>query len=561
MNVQDITGLEEHPVLRQIPDILQGEEREAAINVRKQILINEVLDPLRNGFELDIWKLADDWRSKKRLQYPKGVIWEIDLGGNRSGKTMRASKRVVEDCVANPGHIWWCCDATETQSRANQQRYIFKHLPYEWKPGETGRLTKKNSRVTKVTYSVAGGFTENNLILPNGSEIHFKFYEMNVANLPGVELDGIWADELIPLPWIETLVYRLTNRNGIFNITFTPEQGYTPTVAKFLDGATTLQWADAKLCPHFNEAGDLCGYERIPKVQQPLDDKAIVIYFYNEDNPFGNYEGLKMDLKGKSKAEVLMRAYGIVSKAAHAQFPSFSEEIHVVDPDKIPKQGTNFHVVDPADGRNWFMIWVRIDEKGRWWIYREWPSHGHLGAYVPGIGDPGPWAIHGAAADGERGPAQSPFGFGLDRYKNEIERLEKEGGDETVERWMDSRYGASPTTIEEGTTTLIEKMSEIGMDFLAASGKMISEGVDLIADKLDYDRDVKIGEFSARLARLNEPRLYVSRNCPNMIFAFKNWTGKDKNHGACKDGIDCARYAVLAGIDYIGEDSYTWKRF
>jgi hypothetical protein len=61
------------------------------------------------------------------------------------------------------------------------------------------------------------------------------------------------------------------------------------------------------------------------------------------------------------------------------------------------------------------------------------------------------------------------------------------------------------------------------------------------------------------MARLNYPKLYISKNCPNLIYSMREWTGKDKQHGACKDPIDCLRYAILAGLEYVGESAYAWQ--
>src|SRR5262249_41660479 len=97
-----------------------------------------------------------------------------------------------------------------------------------------------------------------------------------------------------------------------------------------------------------------------------------------------------------------------------------------------------------------------------------------------------------------------------------------------------------------------------GLDFLAASGKEIREGTSLINDLLDYDAEIPIGKYSAILARINEPKLFISRNCPNLIYSLREYTGKDGNHGACKDFVDCLRYAVLADLAYLGPDAYTW---
>jgi hypothetical protein len=292
----------------------------------------------------------------------------------------------------------------------------------------------------------------------------------------------------------------------------------------------------------------------------------------------------------------------MLQASSSQQFPKFSDAVHVIEPDRVPRSGANYHFVDPCDGRNWAMIWIRIDPAGRWYIYREWPTTGHAGAYIPGISDPGPWTVPGKPADGVRGPAQASFGFGLDAYKAEIARLEgwpeqkREDGEVEVEeaeparvtginmrrvphtlrpawagegegrgepieeRWMDSRYGALPTRTKEGQTTLIEQCGEMGLEFKAASGKEIVEGVTLVNDMLDYDKELPLGQWSPHLGRLNAPKLYVSSRCPNLIYAMREWTGKDGNKGACKDWIDLLRYAALAELDYIGEGAYTWEK-
>jgi hypothetical protein len=102
-------------------------------------------------------------------------------------------------------------------------------------------------------------------------------------------------------------------------------------------------------------------------------------------------------------------------------------------------------------------------------------------------------------------------------------------------------------------------MNDLGMDFMAASGKEIEEGTGLINDMLDYDTNVERGKYSATLARANEPKLFISRECPNVIYSLREWTGKDKQHGACKDPVDVLRYAALAELQYLGDTAYAWS--
>ena len=39
--------------------------------------------------------------------------------------------------------------------------------------------------------------------------------------------------------------------------------------------------------------------------------------------------------------------------------------VNLVEPDKLPEIGTNYHFVDPAGARNWAMLWVRVTPGNR----------------------------------------------------------------------------------------------------------------------------------------------------------------------------------------------------
>jgi hypothetical protein len=400
--------------------------------------------------------------------------------------------------------------------------------------------------MTKISYSQAGGFTENVFVLPNGSQCVFKFYSMDVRNIEGAELDCAWADELVTPDWLEALRYRLLTRNGVLHVTFTPVEGYTATVADYMNGATTLEESPAELL-----LSPKTGLpEKVPRVQQPVRDNSRIVYFHTADNPFGNYPSMRVVLAKSNRETILCRAYGVPTRSRVARFPRFRDSVHVVDAQRIPEPGTNYCIVDPCSGRNWFMIWVRVDIRGRLFVYREWPTPD---SYIEGVGFPGTWAVpSGKMADGERGDAQKPFGFGLNRYREEIARCEAK---ERIEcRFMDSRYANSSTMGKEMVTTLLEECAEAGMDFVPAPGEHIDEGVDLINSLLDYDPDKPIDST-------NEPRLYIASNCKNVIYGMKEWTGADGKHGACKDVVDVMRYAALAGLEYCEGDTMQSRGF
>jgi hypothetical protein len=510
-------------------------------------------EPLLYGYEPSVWKTADEQIAALRSLYPSGVITLLILGGNRGSKTVYAAKRFVQKLVASEGRRGWCLQSTESASRADQQGVIYDHIPSSLKP-ESGRL--RGGRVTKIVYSRSGGFTENTFVLPNSSQGWFKFYGANVKTLEGAELDIAWADELIAPEWVEALRFRLLNRNGLLLITFTPIEGYSGTVKEFLDGAKTLESASAPLLV----MRDGRTLERVPRVQASGKPTARIVYFHTADNPFGNYPAMEIECANSTRERILTRAYGVPTQMVAAAFPLFSERAHVISASRFAsiieeEEHCRFQFVDPCSGRNWFMLWVACTRRARF-IYREWPSHGHEAAYVPGVGMMGEWALSSGAADGSRGPAQGELGWSLHRYKEEIERLE--AGETIMERWIDARYGNTRRISAEEPTSLIEELHAIGLPFLAApSEKTIFSGaadgsMRLINDALYYDTEQP-------LSVLNEPKLFVLETCPNTIHALKSWTGKDGLRGACKDPIDCIRMLVLSRSEYVGEEMLTPK--
>jgi hypothetical protein len=360
------------------------------------------------------------------------------------------------------------------------------------------------------------------------------------------------------------------------------------------------------------ENWEIVGYEKVPRLQRCMNQvgnvprSAGVIYFHTKDNPYGNYPAMMEELRGSAKERILTRAYGVPTKATLTRFPLFRDPVHVVSLNKFNQiaqgGGTWYHFLDPCSGRNWFQIWVFIDPLGRKFVRAESPSHGHDGAYIPGVGDPGPWTLPGKQADGAKGPGQTEWGWGYKRYLEEIARVEallaqtdqfgnhetrkehgfaggeaKQGNPETLvngaaaphhgflaseltpsssinifERWIDARYGNARKTAEESSTTLIDDLIGLGMDFLAApSEKAIDSGrgggdgsLRMINDALFYD--------AARpIDHTNQPSLYVVETCPNVIYALKEWTGLDGQHGACKDPIDVLRMLVLSGVGFV----------
>jgi len=554
------------PVPENLLQVLPERSAVAYLKQRKEDIELSESDPLYRCYRPKIWDTVDYHIADLRKKFPKGVIKIIIFGGHRSGKTFKAANYVNRQLVKKPGSRWWCADSTEAQSRANQMRLMWQQFPREWR-------NLDRDQVTDIRYSQADGFSKNLFVCPNKSEVAFKFYSMDLESLPGPELDGVWADELIPLDWIHFLGFRCANRNGIIIVTFCPEFGWNETFGYFYEGAQVIEEVEAPLLPKYDEQGNMIGHKRVPRVMQCQDPTARIIFFHTSDNPFGNYDALVQELKGKraNEEEISVRAYGLCTHSHHAAFPMFNQAAHVITVEqfraiqKAHENAENSHLVDPCDGRMWFMGWVCCPYFNKWIIYREFPSHGHTAAYIQGVGFLGPWAVSGAAADGVKGPAQDSKGFSLERYREEIEM--RDSGERILARYIDSRYATSPRVTSVAVTNLQEQLAEVGIDFLTmvpGKGRIIggenNDGsIDMINSALFYDVETEIGKWSAKLGRINEPQLQIVETCPNTIWALEHWTGQDGQKGACKDPIDIVRGMFLSQINYVGTDQYTFK--
>src|SRR5689334_4457232 len=130
----------------------------------------------------------------------------ILLGGNRAAKSELCAFLTVESAVQTPETLIVCCSKSQNSSRETQQQLIWKYLPKKLKQ-LNGRQDPRG--VAKVKYSIAGGFTEELLVLDNGSTIHFRTYNQTPGEIEGWFLGskrgravGFWADEDATTEWI-----------------------------------------------------------------------------------------------------------------------------------------------------------------------------------------------------------------------------------------------------------------------------------------------------------------------------------------------------------------------
>lgn len=502
---------------------------------RNDAIEREKADPFRYGMVLPCWKDAEELLKEAMLL--------AVFGGNRASKTEYGAWTGVTRLVNKSGGAGLWLHESEQTSIDVQQKAVFKYLPLEWRD-------LKKGKITNVSYTAKNGFTENKFVLPNGSIGKFGSYKQDIEDYEGLEYDFIVADENLPLAWLRTLLVRLATRAGKFIWSFTPIRGITPAGKEIVDGAVTLtsRAVDADLLDIKAQHVEDCPPGHMPYVQHsPYGSGARIIYFHSDLNPYGGYGTLKQILMGFEVEDRKRRGYGYARNTIFTLFPMFSG-VHIIDKDRVPAEVTRYHFADPAGARNMFQIWVGVDKQGRRYIYREWPDVPRYGEWAVPSEDNKRW-------DGAQGNAQPTLGFGILEYKRQI--LSDEGGEIVEQRFMDPRSGAAQAITEsEGGSSLMDRFREThfdrqnqlvgpSLDFLPAKGLREDEGIQALNDFLSYHRREPIA------ALVNEPRLYITKNCQNTIWALKNYTGHDGEKAACKDPIDCCRYMATEVLEWL----------
>ena len=558
----------------------------------------------RTGMDWEAFAVA----MRRACGFEEAVGELLIVGANRSGKTDWAAKRFCRRLVGEGERVFVVGAQTRETSRRTQQERVWHYLPSE--------LRKRNGAreaVFYLNYKMQTGFTFNKVTLENRSSLSFVTYEQDVnAIMEGPAFDEGWLDEEFGKEWLDGLRFRLASKRGALIATFTPVSGWTPVVQDFLEGMVVTRWTTGYLLPKdggaalpwaqlglsedewgtlsrwyaggmkgdcavpesrpedcfgwlrdggaFNEPENVAVgrvFERVPRVARSRNGEAAIVWFLGRDNPYGS-PGRVIDVAlGGVNAEEMVkrRVYGLAKRTRGSRFPGFDAGVNVVDDARVPAVLARTMVVDPAPERNWFFLWMGVDEDGNVWVYREWP-----GSYeIPGVGVPGAWAVassrRGGVNDGDRGEGQEKFGFSLLRYKAEWARLEewsdftgtgasaeeirawrrRHGTREPLRRRVIDARASSQSKITLGEDrTLFDFCQELDELFEQASGKRIGAGEELINGLLNPAR--------------GGARLYVARSCRNTIFALQHLTGADGQKGACKEPIDCLRYGLESGM-------------
>lgn len=552
---------------------------------REEAIAVDAADPFRSGLEPENWREADEeLRALCARVGPVGGVVLYLSGRNRVGKSYYAHKRAVQDLMKYPDIELLFLAETVKSSVDGQQKLV-----WHWLPEEVKRMNGTMTDTVKVKWSRANGFPDAKLIVPGGGVAYFDSYAADPGKWEGFEFGSrqgraiaVVADENMPLPWLEVVQRRAKYRNGIVLWCYTPTKGITPTIKELLGGQPKpVKWSPAPMLPPGRVYVPGVPAGQMPTVALSTAKKeAAAVYFHT--SPYGNYaQQVAQDCAGKTTDYVKRMGYGWAEDLGGRAFPTFGQW-NVVEPEELPAEGTNYLLVDPAGSRPWASIWVRVapGNPGKLYVYRDWPD----------VQRHGEWAVPTSRAttddskkgwDGDAGPAYhwSP-GYGPHQYKRvwleaesigpaEQERdphrrklaLAGKTAEVIQERYGDPRAMATQQAAERGAVTIFDMLAQPWLDGHGAElappmffipvpvregvSHQLQEGMGLLNELLFWDQSRPL------MPQVNEPRLYVSRECQQVRWALDNYTGKGGSDAPSKDWIDLLSYMAFADLRYV----------
>jgi hypothetical protein len=501
-----------------------------------------------------VWWLEEGVEITAIVPVGKKQVWDITVEkyGNylcagvinsNSGKTVFGSRLSVwamnniPECEAYAFHV------SEKRSIDDQQRFIHEALPEHIR-----NLPTKKGIHHSVQYTQKNGFTDGICIVPpfqgyrRGGSIKFynyAQYQQNDQIIEGIKAHLIWLDEKVPLSLLNTLKYRLFTYHGRILLTYTVIDGWNDTIEKILAKTKTL----------VKKRSERLGRD-LPVMQQSLSmDSCAIYYAWTEDNPFTDVKEFWKLNATEDKATILARAYGVPTKSISGAFPLFSRDVHVIAHEKLPwlnlkknakgdeilYKTTRYMSIDLGGSKNWCMLWVAIDARNTWWVYREWPDISY-----------GDWALPGD----KEGPAQKGLGYDIAGYIELIRGYEE--GETIFERFIDPRMGAAERQSKDrGAVTVISDLEDGGMPVIPAPAASsdsdkgeIEDGIQLISNLLHYDAAKPIDS-------LNSPRIFISDRCQNFIYCMSEYTGRLGPKEHTKDFVDLLRYLRKGNCEYV----------
>jgi phage terminase large subunit-like protein len=317
------------------------------------ILLNTYEEKKKFGGHLQGWfeegtPYGIDKLPKHRAFFDAGTQYRIRafIASNRSGKSQAAAFEAASHATGLYVPWWagkrfnrpvkiWACGISWGQVKEVLQSKLYG---VQGNPG-TGMIAS-NLIVNKATASGIPGALESMTVRHvNGgnSIISFKTYEQGIKAFQGAEVDFIIMDEEPPYDIFDECDTRLMTTGGVMILTFTPQNGLTPTIVNLYQNADLLAGAEplpdqVMLLAKKKEHGDEAQASRDAYQKKTIGIVQVSMY----DAPWLTREQIE-DRKQKSPPHLRdARIYGRVSVGEGTIYPVALDKITCA-PFQIPK--------------------------------------------------------------------------------------------------------------------------------------------------------------------------------------------------------------------------------
>lgn len=604
-------------------------EAAAALQQREEAIENMTALPLTHCWVPQDWWLFLAELCEKRVAQPGAVLELFVSGGIRAGKSFIAAKLMVAHWLYTRKSFLFCLSETEETSKDLQQSPIEIFLPAEVMAGERGAI--KQGKHEKMKFS-GGAFTggaferymtvkdENGVEFQGGGKVRFRYFSQSVKRYRGFALTTAWIDEASPPEHLDAVYDRLATgavetraawhmakmrvllpllraladgvpgaprphvallgalMHGVSLWTYTPEDGFTTSVRRVLQGAVKPERYKVTVPELEGKPG--VRDPRAPKIAYPADSTRLAGYLWTMANRIvPAYPELSRKYRSADEATIRIKLCGDAEAGDAALFSSAFTDQHLFDWKDAPRDGSLYLMADPAFAKTWTMTLYLVDVAGRVWTLLRWPSPGWKVRTVDGGDiDPGAWAVatRGDKMNGDKGPGQKlRLNYVLRDYTHAVWMMLQHALNRftvTGEPWRgrratcdltwedaphltlsgecvwcesfvaDKRWMGNPTERNKVRMLLHEALSleENPIPWEIHEGNSQRDGIILIQNAI-----------SARIGGV--PGLLVERKCVDTIFALQTYSvpdGKDappETDQACKEDIDKLRMLLMWG--------------